>query len=295
MALGIWKTLRFLVLSVILLGGVVPYEIVRALLIAPFGSRTHALPSWSRVVNMRVRIVRQSLSWATYLRTANLFDWHMASLLHKKADRVKIRRYAQFEYKELLKAKSGDLQCEIEDAALSGEVDALWFRPNEGENVDKKKVMLYMHGGGYVLQYYDDPLYYALTARFARTFKMDVLSKFLSHCPFSPSPLSLHPPTPSNPVSLSPTGVDYRSSPTEPFPYCLQDTISAYRYLTLEKGYRPEDITIGGDSAGGNLALATVRYLHEYHDLAHGMALPGRLFLISVSIPFEAGIEARRG
>lgn len=95
---------------------------------------------------MRVRILRQSLSWATYLRTANLFDWHMASLLHKKVDRVKFQRYAQFDYKDLLKAKSGDLQCEIEEAGLSGEVDALWFRPKEGENADKAKVMLYIHG-----------------------------------------------------------------------------------------------------------------------------------------------------
>ncbi|KAF7984660.1 hypothetical protein HWV62_12916 [Athelia sp. TMB] len=198
---------------------------------------------------MRVRIIRQSLSWATWLRTANLFDWHLAPLLHKKADRVKIQRWTDFDYKDLL--KGSDLRCEITKEGLAGEVDALWFRPAAGVKVDKKKVLLYIHGGGYVVQCYDDPLYYALTARFAKTFNIDVLS------------------------------VDYRASASEPFPYCLQDTISAYRYLTLEKGYKPEDVTIGGDSAGGNLALATIRYLNEYHDLSLGLSLPGRLFLLS--------------
>lgn len=80
----------------------------------------------------------------------------------------------------------------------------------------------------------------------------------------------------------STSGIDYRASAHEPFPYCLQDAISAYRYLTVEKNYKPQDITIGGDSAGANLALATIRYLAEHQNSDNGLALPGRLFLVSV-------------
>ena len=50
--------------------------------------------------------------------------------------------------------------------------------------------------------------------------------------------------------------IDYRLAPEHPFPASLDDCVSAYRAL-LENGYAPAAISIGGDSAGGNLALAT--------------------------------------
>lgn len=57
--------------------------------------------------------------------------------------------------------------------------------------------------------------------------------------------------------------LEYRLSGYDknPFPAALQDTITAYLYLTETLKIPSSQITIGGDSAGGNLAIAFLRYL----------------------------------
>ena len=63
--------------------------------------------------------------------------------------------------------------------------------------------------------------------------------------------------------------VDYRLSsgpPFErrnPFPAAVMDVTAAYKYLVCEARFLPQNITILGDSAGGNLALAAIRYVVE--------------------------------
>ena len=61
--------------------------------------------------------------------------------------------------------------------------------------------------------------------------------------------------------------VDYRLAPEHPFPDGLEDCIRAVklaRKKALEWGSSPELVSIGGDSAGGNLALsATLSFLQE--------------------------------
>lgn len=54
--------------------------------------------------------------------------------------------------------------------------------------------------------------------------------------------------------------VDYRLAPEHPYPCALDDCKEAIRYAVghcRELGIDPERITIGGDSSGGNLAIAT--------------------------------------
>lgn len=48
------------------------------------------------------------------------------------------------------------------------------------------------------------------------------------------------------------------------FPAQLQDAVSSYVYLTQELGIPANRIVLSGDSAGGNLALALLRYIHDY-------------------------------
>jgi acetyl esterase/lipase len=55
----------------------------------------------------------------------------------------------------------------------------------------------------------------------------------------------------------------------------LDDATSAYTWL-LEQGFDPRHLSIGGDSAGGGLAVSTALHLKE-----HGIPLPAALFLIS--------------
>ncbi len=53
---------------------------------------------------------------------------------------------------------------------------------------------------------------------------------------------------------------DYRLLQDAPFPAAFDDALAAWGAL-IAKGYRPKDIIIGGDSAGGGLMLALLAHL----------------------------------
>ena len=67
----------------------------------------------------------------------------------------------------------------------------------------------------------------------------------------------------------------YRLAPEHPFPAALEDTLTAYRHL-LEKGYRPRQIALCGESAGGGLCYALCMRLKELD-----LPLPGSIIGIS--------------
>lgn len=69
-------------------------------------------------------------------------------------------------------------------------------------------------------------------------------------------------------------GVDYRLPPRHPYPAALDDCLTAYRHA-LEH-HDAANIVIGGRSAGGNLAAATVLRARD-----EGLALPAALVLLS--------------
>jgi phosphinothricin tripeptide acetyl hydrolase len=68
---------------------------------------------------------------------------------------------------------------------------------------------------------------------------------------------------------------DYRLAPEHAFPAALEDAVAGYEWLQA-KGWRPQQITIAGDSAGGGLTLATLLQLKD-----QGVALPGAAVAIS--------------
>lgn len=57
--------------------------------------------------------------------------------------------------------------------------------------------------------------------------------------------------------------IDYRVAPKNPYPAALEDAFAAYLWLIEEQEYRPEQIMLAGDSAGGGLALALMMYLRD--------------------------------
>jgi acetyl esterase/lipase len=69
-------------------------------------------------------------------------------------------------------------------------------------------------------------------------------------------------------------GVDYRMPPDHPYPVPLDDCVAAYRAL-LDR-YRPEQIAVGGGSAGGNLAPALLLRAHD-----EGLPMPAALVLLT--------------
>jgi len=80
--------------------------------------------------------------------------------------------------------------------------------------------------------------------------------------------------------------LDYRLSPEYRFPAQLEDALGAYRWL-LDSGTNPNELAVGGDSAGGNLALAL---LVAARDLK--LPLPKLVFAFSPPTDFEAPIES---
>ncbi|QSZ37073.1 hypothetical protein DSL72_009165 [Monilinia vaccinii-corymbosi] len=56
------------------------------------------------------------------------------------------------------------------------------------------------------------------------------------------------------------------SDPAAKFPAALQDAITSLHHLTHTLHLKAENIVVSGDSAGGNLVLALLRYLHDHPD-----------------------------
>nr|ACZ16567.1 lipase/esterase [uncultured bacterium] len=92
------------------------------------------------------------------------------------------------------------------------------------------RVILYFHGGGYVIG--SNVAYRGFAGRLARATSSRVCV------------------------------VNYRLAPEHPFPAALDDAVMAYSWLR-QQGYAANRIVIAGDSAGGGLTLATLLKLRE--------------------------------
>lgn len=70
--------------------------------------------------------------------------------------------------------------------------------------------------------------------------------------------------------------VQYRLAPEHPYPAALDDAWTAWQFLRYRQGMAADRIAIGGDSAGGNLAVALMNRLRDV-----GEALPACAWLMS--------------
>ena len=78
----------------------------------------------------------------------------------------------------------------------------------------------------------------------------------------------------------------YRLAPENPYPAAVEDALETYRYL-LDKGYRPEQIVLCGESAGGGLICALCLKLKQL-----GMAMPAGLIAISPWVDLTCSAES---
>ena len=69
--------------------------------------------------------------------------------------------------------------------------------------------------------------------------------------------------------------INYRLAPEHRFPAALDDALAAYGWM-LDQGLKPGHVAFAGDSAGGNLVLATILALRE-----RGLSLPVSAVLMS--------------
>ncbi|MCD9199016.1 alpha/beta hydrolase [Aeromicrobium wangtongii] len=83
--------------------------------------------------------------------------------------------------------------------------------------------------------------------------------------------------------------VGYRQMPYEPINESVADGVDAFAWL-LDRGYRAEDITITGDSAGGYLAFSVARAVID-----KGWGRPAGVVALSPLLDFDpAGKKAHR-
>lgn len=103
-----------------------------------------------------------------------------------------------------------------------------WLTPVKA---DGQRVVLYLHGGGYVS---GSPVtHLALTAQLAQEADARLFA------------------------------LDYRLAPEHPFPAALKDAWAVYWWLLTEQHIAPSQIVVAGDSAGGGLTIALLLALRD--------------------------------
>jgi acetyl esterase/lipase len=78
---------------------------------------------------------------------------------------------------------------------------------------------------------------------------------------------------------------EYRLSPEHPFPAAIQDALRAYLWL-LDRGTKPQQVTVAGDSSGAGLALSLLLSLKQQE-----LPLPGRAVLLCPWIDLACNFE----
>lgn len=116
---------------------------------------------------------------------------------------------------------------DLEHIDING-MAAVWISSPE---VDSNKVVLYLHGGGYILGSLNS--HQDIAMRIGRAAKARVLL------------------------------VDYRLAPEDPFPAAVEDAVKSYKWLIENQKIVPNKIVIAGDSAGGGLTLVTLIKLRD--------------------------------
>jgi epsilon-lactone hydrolase len=140
-------------------------------------------------------------------------------------------------------------------------IDRVNIGPCEGDLItpadcDSSRLILYYHGGGFFL--FSSRVYRVTTTNLARAAGCAV---------FAP---------------------DYRLAPENPAPSAHEDAFAVYREV-LKQGYAPAKVALSGDSAGGNLALATAVRAGQA-----GLPRPAALTLLSPWLDFaEEGASYR--
>ncbi|MFI5397472.1 MAG: alpha/beta hydrolase [Candidatus Binatia bacterium] len=132
------------------------------------------------------------------------------------------------------------------EPAHAGGVPAAWVA---APGAHREHVILYLHGGGYVMGSIKS--HCELAARLSRAAAARVLL------------------------------IEYRLAPEHPHPAAVEDATAAYRWL-LGIGIAPSRIIIAGDSAGGGLTVATLVALRDA-----GQTLPAAGVCLSPWVDLE--------
>ncbi|KAL8637145.1 MAG: hypothetical protein Q9228_005550, partial [Teloschistes exilis] len=164
---------------------------------------------------------------------------HHSSLAHRHLA-LTLAPGAEGDRFERIKPSTKDIyKGVLEDKEIKPvEIGGTWYPdiPSRDEKKERSGVILHLHGGAFI----DGD---------GRTknlgFGASLLTKHTPHHVFAPQ---------------------YRlaSDPGCRFPAALQDALTAYHHLLHHHAYPASQIILSGDSAGGNLVVALLRYIVEY-------------------------------
>ena len=137
--------------------------------------------------------------------------------------------------------KSADILASVKIEPFDSHgVKGVWFKPKRAA---ENRVLLYFHGGGYVV---------------GSSKTAAAIAGYLAHK-----------------AGILCFALDYPLAPESPYPAALENALKAYRML-LDKGFKPENIVFGGDSAGGGLSLAVLLSIRD-----KGLPMPAGAYLLS--------------
>jgi len=180
----------------------------------------------------------RTLRWITS-RYIDKIDVHKADPLELREKLIRVSRF--------LRRVRG---VSVTETTVNG-LHAEWLRP---AGAREGKVLLYLHGGAYVMG--NCHTHRNLASHIAKAARMNALVP------------------------------EYRLAPENLYPDAIDDAVGVYRYL-LAEGIRPDDITIAGDSAGGGLTVATLLSLRHAGD-----PMPASAVLLSPFLDLSASGES---
>lgn len=133
-------------------------------------------------------------------------------------------------------------------------VKCQWIK---ADGVDDSRVLFYIHGGGFAVHL--PRLYGKVAAQLSKQFDAAVLL------------------------------IDYRLAPEYPFPAAPDDCLAVYEWLLNRHSIEPGQLIIAGDSAGGQLALATMLMAK-----AAGFPMPAAAWLLSPAVKCDWDDDTRQ-
>jgi monoterpene epsilon-lactone hydrolase len=142
-----------------------------------------------------------------------------------------------------------DSSVEISAEPIEG-VTCYWFVP---DRFDKDKIVIYLHGGMFVLGSIEG--YKAMISHFASAFSTKILF------------------------------IEYALAPEKPFPNAVNEILIVYRELV--NIYPDAKITVMGDSAGGGLSATLIKMAYE-----EKLQMPASVILISPWVYLRGNTES---
>ncbi|KAJ5291711.1 hypothetical protein N7478_000962 [Penicillium angulare] len=143
------------------------------------------------------------------------------------------QKYLNLSTPEVYETTMRQRGLEPDAVPLPHDADGYWIG-----NKNAKKVLVYYHGGGFAMA----------AMRSHITFFADLI-KILN----------------DNGYDIAVFFLRYTLTPYGTYPTQLRQAVGALRYILTEANRSPADIIVGGDSAGGNLAMATLLHLSHPH------------------------------